>query len=114
MGCVVVSSSIEGFRTPQHEIHRRPPDEAISLSDDVAAATLEDEAIRRRPQAAMFIELNAGSGTLTAAVVLTGVNAAAPDDPRSGGTDLTDRVQVAALWQSWVELYERGYHLVIH
>ena len=70
--------------------------------------------IRPRPTLNIFIEMNAGSGTLTAEVRRAGGNTAKPDDPKSGGTDLTDPVQVEALWQSWVDLREQGYHLVIH
>ena len=39
---------------------------------------------RKRPTKHIFIEMNAGSATLTSAVIRVGVNAAAPDDPRSG------------------------------
>ena len=69
---------------------------------------------QKQPAAEIFIELNAGSGTLTAAVVLRGINTAPPNGPRTGGTDLTNTAQVEALWNSWMELREQGYHLIIH
>ena len=58
--------------------------------------------------------MNSGSGTLTAAVIKVGVNAATPDDPRNGGTDLTNTAQVETLWQSWSDLHHQGFHLIIH
>ena len=68
----------------------------------------------RKPTAVIFIEFNAGSGTLTAADILAGVEASPPNDPCSGGGNLDDLAQVEALWATWVKLHERGYHLVIH
>ena len=62
----------------------------------------------------IFVELNAGTGTFTAAVVIAGVEASPPNDPCSGGTNLDDLAQVEALWAPWVGLHKRGYHLVIH
>ena len=43
------------------------------------------------PVATLFIEMNAGTGTLTASVRTAGVACMEPDDPRTThGTDLTD------------------------
>ena len=58
--------------------------------------------------------MNAGSGNLTAAVIKAGGETMPPNDPQTGGTDLTDTNQVAKLWKEWVRLRDQGYHLIIH
>ena len=98
----------------------RPPDDEAEADENNRCqekVTVEDRKSAFDqwcdPKITVFIELMAGSGTLTVAVRYAGVRTETPNEARDGGTDLLDPAQVQRLWDSWVELKRQGYHLII-
>ena len=62
----------------------------------------------------MFVELFAGKGLLSNAVVKEGVPTMKPDDLASGGTDFADHKEVEQLKTRLLEWHEQGSRFVIH